>query len=47
MAYIKGGYNMSIDEIKEILYRVYDIDEDYGDESLRCPSSGHGLRWSN
>ncbi len=27
---------MSIEEIKEILYRAYDIDEEYADEEKGC-----------
>lgn len=27
---------MSIEEIKEILYKVYQIDEEYGDEEKGC-----------
>lgn len=34
---------MSIEEIKEILYRAYDIDEEYGEEERGCYVNGKWL----
>lgn len=44
MAYIKGGYNMNIDEIKEVLMAYYDIeDEDDYDFECGCYINGKWL----
>lgn len=34
---------LSIDEIKEILYKYFDIDEDYGDDEKGCYLGGKWL----
>lgn len=38
---------MSIDEIKEILYSYYDIDEEYADDEKGCYLGGKWLSIKN